>query len=207
MKTIKIDTNSLYFKAIILFLVFATLMAAIFGTNILTRPKVDKTVSQTNLDNMAEVLAAESYTQSHLKFGGKNVPYYIAIADSQTIGYIFTASANGYGGDINVMVGINSDGTLSGIKVLSAYNETTGYEQKLKKQGYYDTFKGAKKDTLPTAYVAGATYSAKAVKASVEKAYMYYESVMSALTKDKISAESDDIQEENTQGGSEDDLQ
>ena len=53
-----------------------------------------------------------------------------AIQGGETIGYVITSTdPNGYGGDIQVSVGIQSDGTVSGIAILSI-SETAGLGMK-----------------------------------------------------------------------------
>ena len=50
---------------------------------------------------------------------------YKATKDGEDAGYIFKASAKGYGGEVVVMVGIDAEGKITGAKVIS-HSETAG---------------------------------------------------------------------------------
>ncbi|MGM0395494.1 MAG: RnfABCDGE type electron transport complex subunit G [Bacillota bacterium] len=52
------------------------------------------------------------------------------LSEGETIGYAMSTVASGYGGDITTLVGVNADGTLSGIQVLNM-SETPGLGAKI----------------------------------------------------------------------------
>ena len=57
---------------------------------------------------------------------GVQYTYYEGLSQSEEkIGYVFLTSAKGYGGDIDIMVGIGNDGSVKGVTVLSI-SETAG---------------------------------------------------------------------------------
>ncbi len=59
---------------------------------------------------------------------------YKATKNSEDAGYIFKASAKGYGGDVVIMVGIDNDGVITGVKVTS-HSETAGLGAKAAENG------------------------------------------------------------------------
>ncbi|MFA4991277.1 MAG: RnfABCDGE type electron transport complex subunit G [Candidatus Omnitrophota bacterium] len=62
--------------------------------------------------------------------------------DYQPVGYVFIAKKYGYSSDIEIMVGVRSDGTITGVKVLSQ-NETPGLGAKISTQpSFTEQFKG-----------------------------------------------------------------
>ena len=62
-------------------------------------------------------------------------------ATNDLIGYVMNVvTANGYGGEIKISLGIRSDGTVTGVEILSI-NETAGLGMKAKEKNFKDQFK------------------------------------------------------------------
>jgi Na+-translocating ferredoxin:NAD+ oxidoreductase subunit G len=108
-------------------------------------------------------------------------------------GLVVTVIANdGYGGDIKFSVGIQKDGTVNGISILSI-SETAGLGMKAKEEKFQSNFKnkkasqfvvtksGAAKDGDVDA-ISGATITSKAVTKGVNSALAVFEN----LTKEGI---------------------
>lgn len=67
---------------------------------------------------------------------------------SEELGYVITVvSHEGYGGDIKLSVGIQKDGTVNGIAILSI-NETAGLGMKAKELEFRDLFSGKMVETF-----------------------------------------------------------
>lgn len=65
-------------------------------------------------------------------------------ASGETLGYTFTVtSSEGYGGDIQFAMGVQNDGTLNGISILSI-EETAGLGMKADTDEFKDQFKNKK---------------------------------------------------------------
>ncbi len=65
-------------------------------------------------------------------------------ASGETLGYAFTiTSSEGYGGDIQFAMGVQNDGTLNGISILSI-EETAGLGMKADSDEFKDQFKDKK---------------------------------------------------------------
>lgn len=106
----------------------------------------------------------------------------------ETIGYVVTATdKNGYGGDIQLSVGIQSDGTVTGISVLSI-SETAGlgmnadtpefkkqYADKKTEQFYVDK-DGGEGEQIDS--ISGATITTRAVTGAVNASLGYYQNVL-----------------------------
>lgn len=85
-----------------------------------------------------------------------------------TAGYAVDVTAKGYGSDgINMMVGIDSDGKIISVIIVSATSETPGLGQNITKPQYTDGFKGLtagqKADTI-----SGATISSNGVQQGID---------------------------------------
>lgn len=55
-------------------------------------------------------------------------------------GFVFTCSAKGYGGTVSLALGVKTDGTITGMNVISAANETPGLGAKCKETAFTDQF-------------------------------------------------------------------
>ena len=69
-------------------------------------------------------------------------------ASGQTIGYVLTVTdQEGYGGDIQFAMGVQSDGTMNGISFLSI-SETAGLGMKAKEDSFRKQFEGKNVDQI-----------------------------------------------------------
>ncbi|MGN1419786.1 MAG: RnfABCDGE type electron transport complex subunit G, partial [Acutalibacteraceae bacterium] len=62
--------------------------------------------------------------------------------NGNVLGYIFTSSAKGYGGDVSCMIGYDLDGTIIGFTVLDCSGETPGLGQNSKTETSMGRFIG-----------------------------------------------------------------
>lgn len=106
----------------------------------------------------------------------------------ETIGYVITATdPNGYGGDIQVSVGIQNDGTVNGIAILSI-NETAGLGMKASEPEFYEQYSGKQSDHFYVSKdggegeqidaISGATITTRAVTGAVNASLGYYQNVL-----------------------------
>jgi electron transport complex protein RnfG len=118
----------------------------------------------------------------------KDADIYIARQDGVPVAIILPAIArDGYSGDIQLIIGINFDGTVAGVRAL-AHRETPGLGDKvdLKKSPWILGFNGRSlTDPLPEKWTVrkdrgvfdqftGATITPRAVTAAVKRALDYY---------------------------------
>ena len=99
---------------------------------------------------------------------------YTARKGSETLGYAAKSTAQGYGGPIEVVTGMATDGSLKGISVGGTeFKETEGLGSKAKEPSFTDQFAGQKPPlTLGTEIdaISGATVTSKAVVGAVNTA-------------------------------------
>ena len=103
--------------------------------------------------------------------------------NGETMGYIVTSAAKGYGGDVKVMVGFDLDGTIVGFTILDCSNETPGLGQSSKTPEFMSRFIG-KSGTLEVnknsndgqniQAITAATITSKAVVRAVNEATLAY---------------------------------
>ena len=178
MKNIK----SVIITTIILTVICAVSAAGLAGTNALTKGRIAKAEKLAEQKAMSRIIEAENYTEATVTVNGVENIYYIA-KDENTYGYIFTSSHNGYGGPVKVMTGIDLDGKVIAIEVLSASDETPGLGQNVAKKTYWEKFKGlSQKVSVGNGgnvdAVTGATFSSKAVAECVNDALDMYKAIV-----------------------------
>lgn len=80
-----------------------------------------------------------------------------ALRGDEKIGYVIAAtSKSGYGGDIQIAVGINNDGEITGFSVIS-HSETAGLGAKAAEPDFGKRFEGKKAETIEFVKGGGAT--------------------------------------------------
>lgn len=142
---------------------------------------------------------------------GRPVTVYRARKASQPVALVITPIApDGYSGSIKLLVGINADGTLSGVRVV-AHRETPGLGDAIDdtRSNWIHIFDnrslgepplerwGVKKDGGDFDQLTGATITPRAVVKAVRQALLYYRDNQEALfasseTGTPASSESDD---------------
>lgn len=88
------------------------------------------------------------------------------------IGYAVSVKPFGYGGEISMIVGVKSDLTVSGVKILSL-SETPGLGAKAQDDNFLSQFNGKNKDMKlkdDIAAISGATVTSTAVTDGVKEA-------------------------------------
>jgi len=78
--------------------------------------------------------------------GADSLKVYLGKKGGRVTGVALSAAGEGYGGFIHVITGIDTNGEVSGIFVLSGHFETPGLGANIEKPEYTDTFKGKSLD-------------------------------------------------------------
>ena len=109
----------------------------------------------------------------------------VCSVDGGDAGYVITVTdGEGYGGDIQVVVGITSDGTVSGISFLSI-SETAGLGMNATNESFYGQYVGVQTEKFavskeggdgePIDAISGATITSRAVTGAVNTALAYFQ--------------------------------
>lgn len=107
---------------------------------------------------------------------------YEALKGGSTIGYAVKTVSKGYGGDVVMVTGIQSDGTITGTRVASQ-SETPGLGSKITEPDFTSKFEGksaSSQISLGTDIdsISGATVSSRAAVDGVNAAIKVFESVL-----------------------------
>ena len=148
-------------------LVTALLLAV---TNELTAGTIALRQQEAKNAAMTEVLPAKKYNRL------KSEPDDYEFNGYDLAGYTVSLSEAGYGGNINMMIGITEDGKVSGISIIEM-SETPGLGDNAKNPEFRDMFKGLEKQDVALTSaggkvqaLSGATVTSKAVTAGVKRA-------------------------------------
>lgn len=100
---------------------------------------------------------------------------YIIYEDGEKAGYAFMASGSGYGGNIDILVGLDSGFGIKGVSILSQ-TETPGVGNKITESSFTDQFKGLSASDIALKSeggkidaITGATISSRAVVNAVKE--------------------------------------
>ena len=97
-------------------------------------------------------------------------------------GYVFMLTTKGYGGAINLICGIKSDGSIESVQTLN-HSETSGIGSRVvdNNSPYRQQYVGKTADDYDTVdAVTGATISSKAYKKAIDAAFEAYDMVKEA---------------------------
>lgn len=125
---------------ITLFLIAAICTAILGVTDMVTAPKIAENNEQAEIATR-QLVFEDAKSFSDVKTT-EEATYVEALDESgNVIGYVFTTSSKGYGGEIKVMTGIGADGKVTGVEIL-AIEETAGLGMNAKKDDYKNQYKG-----------------------------------------------------------------
>ena len=150
-------------------------------TNSVTEPIIEKLAIETEIKSRQIVFAdAVSFGEETEVHGAKVVA--ALDENGEIIGHVVVNTAKGYGGDISVMTGVDADGKVTGVNILS-HAETAGLGAKAAEQSFRDRFVGLVSGITVSKYksgensidaITGATITSramtKAVNAAIEAA-------------------------------------
>lgn len=123
-------------------------------------------------EEMAEKRAISAVLPNAKEFSTKisveAMEYYKGFdSEGNIVGYAFIGEGKGYSSKIRIMIGIDTAGGISGIKIISQ-QETPGLGSKIREPWFQEQFKVKGVDKVDT--ITGATITSKAVKNTVKDA-------------------------------------
>lgn len=126
---------------VVLFLISAVASGLLALTNAVTVDRIAAIDAENKAKSMSLVMSDAASFGEETADG--DIAYSPALdASGGQLGYVLTTTVKGYGGDIDVMVGIGSDGVITNATILSADDETPGLGQNTKKPAFIGQFAG-----------------------------------------------------------------
>jgi electron transport complex protein RnfG len=195
-------------------IVFTTLMTFVYQV---TKTPIEKSEAAARMSLFAQIIPDALHNNDVLKdvvqiapndLLGNSRPTIANIAkiDGKPTAVILEAVAHdGYSGDIKLLIAINADGTISGVRVLT-HKETPGLGDyiDIAKGKWIKLFDGESLNTTPESdwkvkkdggkfdYMVGATITPRAVVKAVAKALTYFNLHQQELLGSSIKAETKD---------------
>ncbi len=183
----KLNPKDILLPVVVLFVICAGVTAILAAVNSVAEQPIAELAEQKAQQAREVVLPqAEKFEKMKIQHDGVS-ECFKGVKDDKIVGYTFTASASGYGGLVEVMVGIDSaSGEISGVSILSQ-SETPGLGANAVKSEFTDQFKqGAKeikviKNAQPSdgeiKALTGATITSTAVTNAVNSAVEAYDKI------------------------------
>lgn len=180
----KMNFKSIFIPVLSLFIICAVIAAALAFTNDITQDKIAQNNEQKKTASMTVVCPdAKSFDEivPESLYAGKD-------DSGNIVGYaVSTVSSAGYGGQIKVMTGIDTNGEIVAIDIFYNSDETPGLGQNTSNESFTKSFKGlttsqdifVDKDFSGEGQsvdsVTAATISSRAVVDAVNQACQLYE--------------------------------
>lgn len=177
--------KSVFQLGIILLIITAVAGFIIGAVYNITKEPIRIEEKKANDKAMKELLSdADKFVKKDMKLSNGVLEVNEGIKSGKVVGYDIKVASKGYGGKINIMVGIKNNGEVSGIKILSQ-SETAGLGANCEQPEFYKQYSGkptqnlkvvktsdVKKDEIKA--ITGATITSKAVTKGVNEAIDFY---------------------------------
>lgn len=180
----KINAKDIIIPAVALLLICLVATTLLALTNNVTAEKIsENSVQKENTSRTVVLPQAKEFSEvAELENG---VSYCTGKDGSEEVGFVFTSKAKGYGGDVTVMTGMDMDGVITGIEILS-HDETPGLGANSTKPEFKERFKGksgelavnkTSNEGQSVQAITAATITSKAVVSAVNAASKAFEQI------------------------------
>jgi len=181
----KMNPKAILVPAIALLVICLVATTLLAGTNMVTAEKIaQNAVEKENASRMVVLPSAGDFSEVTTLDSG--ITYCEGLTDDgEVIGYVFTSGAKGYGGTVGVMVGVDKDGVITGIEILS-HAETPGLGANATGEAFKSRFSGKSgeltvdknsNDGQNIQAITAATITSKAVVSAVNAALTEFEAI------------------------------
>ncbi|MPM23883.1 Electron transport complex subunit RnfG [bioreactor metagenome] len=157
----------------LILLAFAAVTALVLGlVNMITKDKIALIKEEKTSTAMQAVLPADSYSKVDYSGGDTLVLTVYSAGDK---GYVVEVGPSGFGGTIDMVVGVDTDGAVTGVSIISM-SETSGLGSNATKEAFRSQYVGGtgpfavNKDGGKINALTGATVTSRAVTKGVNAA-------------------------------------
>lgn len=151
----------------------AVIAAMLAAVNAFTADRIAKNTELEKENSIRKIFGSYITAEEYTDFESPEEMYvYLVYKSNMLYGYCVNVFPSGFGGQINMMVGIGADSDIAGVNIVSM-SETPGLGSKTNTRDFLSGYEGKKgKITLGADIdaVSGATISSKAVTAGVNSA-------------------------------------
>ena len=190
----KLSAKAILIPTVSLFLICLVVTALLAVTNNVTADKIAANEEQSKQESMQNVCPGVARFETVVE----DVMYLGIDENGDPVGYAISTAAQGYGGQVKVMTGIDLEGTIIGVDVYYNDDETPGLGKNTSNESFRDQYKGlsvdeeiivskdsTSDDDQTVDAVTSATISSRAVTKAVNEACdLYMENALTELFKD-----------------------
>ncbi len=162
-------------KLLVISLVTALLLSCV---NALTKDQIAENVAREKEAAISAIFPnATENTAIELDKDGMNA-LYIVYSNGKAIGYTAEVAPLGFGGELTLMVGVDVNGNIAGVKLIS-HSETPGLGSRVGDAGYLAQYIGRNSAAIDAGVdlITGSTVSSKAVLEGVKTAVSVFDTV------------------------------
>ena len=166
------NPTAYYLKLAGILLAICVAVSGLLGlTNLVTAERIDAIKAEKTNASMREVLPSDSYVP--VDYNGDD-PLVKAVYQAEG-GYVVEVTPAGFGGELDLVVGVAADGTVTGVSIIS-HSETSGLGANATKEGFRSQYVGksgtlaVSKDGGTIDALTGATITSRAVTRGVNAA-------------------------------------
>lgn len=181
-QTPKKSSGSAYYVRIVgtLFLITTIVSVLLALVNMVTKPTIDRLAAEKKQAAMEQVMPDAQFVPIDNPPENMDglVEMQLARSGSDVKGYCVQVTTNGFGGAIDMMVGVDASGSVTGVSILSM-SETAGLGARAKETAFTDQYAGrageigvskTADDDQNIQAISGATITSKAVTLGVNNA-------------------------------------
>lgn len=176
----KTPSPALYYVRIIgtLFVITAVVAVLLALVNLVTKPTIQRLAQEKKAAAMAQVIpGADQYEDAmpqlaFIDFADPILDIQAAKKNGALLGYCVQVQTNGFGGALELMVGVSHDGAVTGVSILS-HSETLNTDKHGELLAQYPGSRGEvaiSKDGGDINAISGATVTSRAVTRGVNSA-------------------------------------
>lgn len=169
------SSTGYYVKLALTLLIISAVVSGLLGlTNYITADKIAAINAEKTAASMKKVLPADSYTQLDYPATGSQANV-AAVYQADDKGYVIEVTPSGFGGTIDMVVGVGTDGTVTGVSIIRM-SETSGLGANARKESFRSQYVGksgelaVSKDGGEIDALTGATITSRAVTSGVNTA-------------------------------------
>jgi electron transport complex protein RnfG len=168
-------------KLAITLLVITAVAALLLGVVYsMTKPTIDARAEQTKRESMTAVMSnATEFSEVAYTEQDGILDVNAAYNGTELVGYCVQVGPSGFGGTIEMMVGVSVDGSVTGVSILS-HSETSGLGTKAMTEEFLSQYVGATGQlTVKTGastdidHISGATVSSRGITSGVNMALAF----------------------------------
>ncbi len=158
-------------KLLVISMITALLLSCV---NALTAERIADNIKREKSAAITEIFPnSDSSEQLEFAFEEMSAVYKV-YSNSSVIGYAAEVTPLGFGGEMTVMVGVNTDGTVSGVKLIS-HSETPGLGSRVGENTYLIKYSGKNASQLNEVdAITGSTVSSEAIREGISNALSVY---------------------------------